>query len=310
MVRNANWWRAGKPYLDGLVFGIFKDPAAMVAQFEAGAQDVAYSPSLADGQRLQASGKYTGVFNAQQGAFFYISANTTKAPMDNKLFRQALQWAIDRERIASTTLHGLVGPGLNLPWPAYSPAYEAPKNQTYTFNLEKAAALVKQAGADGASFDITYNTTGFGDEYANMAQIIQADLAKIGVKTALKGLDGPTFNTQGLQLSYNGLRIAANAGAGAYDASTVFQGGGAFNFQSNFAGFKDPTYADLVMQAGTEPDTAKRKALYSKLNDYVLDQSFTYVLSASPSIIVTAPKVHALQFQQSGPLSYSEAWIQ
>ena len=227
--KNKNYSRTGRPYLDGIVVTIFADTQSQVAQLEASAIDVASSPPLNDVVRLKEDRNYQVILNAQLGQFFYISANTTQPPFDNKLVRQAMNYAIDRKRFADTTLLGLVGDPINIPYPPQSPAYEANKNAMYTFDLNKAQALLTSAGVSGLEFDITYNTGGFGREYASLAQIYQSDLAKIGVKTTLKPLDSPTFNAAGLQLTYKGVRIAAGSGGANADASTLLQGN-AFNY--------------------------------------------------------------------------------
>jgi hypothetical protein len=45
------------------------------------------------------------------------------------------------------------------------------------------------------------------------------------------------------------------------------------------------------------------------LNDYLLDQSFTYAYAYSPTTIVVGPSVHNLQFDGSGALAYVDAWV-
>ncbi|MBV8087310.1 MAG: ABC transporter substrate-binding protein, partial [Chloroflexi bacterium] len=296
MEKNKNYWMTGKPYLDGVQWVILKDAAAMSAQLEAGAVDVIYLPAITDAKRLGDSGKFNAIFNRSIGQYFYLQSNVTKPPFDQKAARQASAWALDRQRISMTVLSGLLGPPVSLPWPASSAASEPAKNNTYTFDLDKAAALFKQAGAASATFDITYSTAGYGQEYASMAQILQSDLDKIGIKTTLKPLDGPTFTAKALALDYVGLRIGANVGAASSEPSTLFQGGNALNYVNNFSGFKDPKYDQLVQAASSEPDATKRKAVYSQLNDYILDQAFCNCFSLYPSIIVTSPRVQSLDF--------------
>ena len=97
----------------------------------------------------------------------------------------------------------------------------------------------------------------------------------------LKPVDGPTFTQSGQQHTYQGLRIGSGAGAGNFEASTMLQSTSAFNYAGNFAGFQDPQYTQLVLSATTEPDAAKRKQVYSQLNDYLLDQSFTFAFPGS-----------------------------
>jgi peptide/nickel transport system substrate-binding protein len=288
---------------------VLRDAQAMATRFESGAQDVIFAPALTDAARLKQNQANQVDVDYQIGSFFYINVNVTNPLFANKLVRQAVNYALDRQRISSTVLLGLVGTPVNLPWPDRSPAFEAAKNTTYTFDLDKAAALLKQAGVSTAETEITYSTSGYASEYASIAQIYQADLAKIGVTTTLKPVDGPTFTQQGLTLTYAGLRIGSGGGAGVADASSLLQGGNAYNYANNFSGFKDDAYAQLVTAASTEPDASKRKQLYAQLNDYLLDQCFTFAFSLYPFIIADGPNVHNLQFDPSGALGYVDAWV-
>ncbi len=309
MARNGNYWSAGRPHVDQLVISILRDAQAMSTQFEAGSQDVMYGPALTDAARLKENPSNQVVVNYQLGSFFYVNVNVTNPLFANKLVRQAMNFALDRERISSTVLQGLIGRPVSLPWPDRSPAFDAARNATYTFDLEKAAALLKQASVSNAETEITYSTSGYASEYASIAQVYQADLAKIGVKTTLKPVDGPTFTQQGLTLTYTGLRIGAGGGAAVVDASSLLQAGNAYNYANNFSGYKDEVYTQLVTAASTEPDTAKRKQLYSQLNDYLLDQCFTFAFSLYPSIVVVGANVHNLLFDPSAGLAYVDAWI-
>ena len=97
--------------------------------------------------------------------------------------RQALEFSLDRQRIADTVWLGVEKP-LTLLWYSTSPAFDAAKNQTYAFNLDKAKALLDQAGVSDLALDFNYASV-FPD-FGRIGQIWQADLEKIGVKLALK----------------------------------------------------------------------------------------------------------------------------
>jgi peptide/nickel transport system substrate-binding protein len=310
LARSPNYWQSGRPLLDGIQISILKDAQSMVTQLEAGALDAVYAPPLNDTVRLRQNPSYVAIVNPQLGQFFYVNQNVTLPLFQDRQLRQAMNYALNRQRISQTVLQKLCGDPICLPWPQQSPAYEPEKNSTYTFDLTKAAALLKQAGVSGASLDISYSTSGYAQEFASMAQIYQADLQSLGIQVTLKPMDGPTFTQSGQQHTYQGLRIGTGAGAGNFEASTMLQSTSAFNYAGNFAGFKDDRYSQLVLSATTEPDAAKRAQVYSQLNDYLLDQSFTFAFSWYPATAIVSSKVHALEFAGSAALSYANAWLQ
>jgi len=53
LTKNTNYWQSGKPYLDGIVMSVIKDPQAMTTRFEGGTLDVAYNMSVTDFLRLK-----------------------------------------------------------------------------------------------------------------------------------------------------------------------------------------------------------------------------------------------------------------
>jgi peptide/nickel transport system substrate-binding protein len=304
--RNKNYWKSGRPFLDGLDVTIFRDPQAMVAQLEAGALDLADSPPLRDAARLKQDPKYSALLDPARGWFFYVVANTTFPPLDNKQVRQALNYAIDRQRFTDSVLLGLAGKPQDLPWSDQSPAYEAAKNSLYSFDLAKAKSLLDASGVSDPELSITYTLS---NEAASFAQIYQADLAKLGVKTNLAQVETTTYNDQVAKLSYKGVIFSLGSQAHLYEAATGIAGTRSFNPDNGSSGFKDPQYAEFITSAATEPDAAKRKQIYSTFNDYVLDQAFTMPVSQSAVAALTSARVHALKLDMIPRYVLRDTWM-
>src|SRR5581483_1302567 len=265
--------QSGRPYIDQIVVHIGHDPQAMISQLEAGAIDLADAPPVVDGVRLGKDPNYQFIASTKNGQFFYIGVNSTRPPFDNKAVRQAIQYAIDRKRWTDTILQGVVGPPQDLPWSPQSPAAEPAKNNVYSFDLDKAKSLLASAGVSGFETDINIGQQN-GTEYTLLAQVLQADQAKIGVKLNIKQVDQPTFMGIMRQRSYNGLAIYANNFGANAEASYLFTSGTAFDIANNYSGFHSEKWSSLVNSAATEPDAAKRKTLYSQINDLILDEAF------------------------------------
>ena len=74
------------------------------------------------------------------------------------------------------------------------------------------------------------------------------------------------------------------------------------------AGFKDDQYSQLVAGAASEPDAAKRKQIYSQLNDYILDQSFGIPIAPSTSRVITKAAVHGIEFRMNDVMTFANTW--
>jgi peptide/nickel transport system substrate-binding protein len=303
--KNKNYWQSGKPYLDEIVVNVRKDAQSMVADLESGAADLVYNLTLQDFLRLKSDPKYQAQLLAPAAGMYQMQPNVTFKPLDDKRVRQALNYAIDRKRIADTVLLGLVGTQ-DLPWPASSPAYEAAKNNVYAFDLDKAKSLLGQAGISSLELEFVYAPTL--PEYGTIAQIYQSDLAKIGVTLNVKSMDIAALFDVIHNQKYNGLYTLNDSWA-AMEPISMLSAGASLNPKINNAGFKDDQYTRLAATTAAEPDPAKRKQLYSQLNDYILDQSFGMPIASTTSRVVSKASVHGLEFRLNDVMWLGNTWI-
>lgn len=311
IVKNPNYWESGHPYLDGVNVSIYKDAQAMVAALEAGALDVADLVPIPDADRLRNDTRFKLYQTHDIGQYFYAAVNCGLAPTNNKQLRQAINYAIDRQRFTDTVMKGFTGEPRALPWAKSSPAFDAEKNKAYAYDLDKAKSLLAQSGLSNVEFDISWALAGYAAEYEQLATIIQGDLAKIGIKTNLKPTDPPTFTQQGLGNNppFNGMRLSAGAFTQLSEAGSEFALSRTYGYASNASGFYDDQWTQLASGVATEPDAAKRKQLYGQINDYLLDQSFTMAITPYPDIVATRPNVMDLKYFLSTATNDRNIWL-
>jgi peptide/nickel transport system substrate-binding protein len=304
--KNPNYWQSGKPYLDGIEIKIFSDPQSMVAQLEGGGIDLAILPLLRDAIRLAKDPKYQVVYNQNSGSVNLLLAQSKQAagPTANKLFRQALNYAMDRKRWTDTILLG-VGTPKSLPVVATSPAYDAAKDQAYAFDLDKAKSLLQQSGITDAKVDILYSTAA--PDYANAAQICQADLAKIGVTMTLKPTEPVAFIDQLFNSKFPGL--AANASLFGQLHPAFFWGNAYYSPNANWAGFKTDEYSQLADGLLKETDPVKQKQVYSQWTDYILDQSWALPWSNTVPRAAMTARVQSMSYNMTEFLMPNNAWL-
>jgi peptide/nickel transport system substrate-binding protein len=276
--KNANYWKSGTPKLDEQDFHVFSDPQAMVAQLEASAIDGVIAAPLRDLARLKDDPNYRYFPNQAAGTYTLMVANTTQPPLDRKEARQAINYALNRKRVADSVYLGLYGAPKVLPWTPQNPAYDAARNGAYSYDLEKAKSLLQQAGVTGAQFDMIMPAGSA--EYASVAQIVQSDLATLGIQLGIKPLETAAFNQAGLSkqgfgLIQDGSLFAQLLPSAITVLSTFYQP------TAPKTGLVSDQYTQLVNQLGVELDPAKQKALYDQLNDFLIDQSHIMPLVAT-----------------------------
>jgi peptide/nickel transport system substrate-binding protein len=311
MAKNKNYWRSGAPLLDGIKTTIFRDAQAAMVQLEAGAIDELDAPNLIDLVRLAGDPKYQALVVAASGQFVQLVCNVTTPPTDNKQFRQAINYAIDRKRFVDTAFKGLITDFQDLPYPPGTPAYDAAKMKVYSFDLEKAKSLLHGSGVSGSEIDITYSNTQFGDINQTLAQIMQSDLSSIGIKTNLKPVEFATQFDVASRRAYQGLLLSVGAGANAVEATSLLTRSRFFSPdpKTSFTGFSSDSYQNLISAASVEPDAARRKSLYGQIEDILLDECASITVSLYPQTAITRANVHGLAYDARPGLTFPSAWL-
>jgi peptide/nickel transport system substrate-binding protein len=303
VVKNKNYWQSGRPYLDEIYTTILRDPQSMVVSLEAGTLDLVLNPPLNDFIRLQKAGQYQTLSNALSGSYYALVPNTTVVPLDNKQVRQALNYAIDRQRILDQVLQG-VGRTEDLPWAPSSPAYEPDKNTHYAFDLDKAKSLLAAAGASSVKLDLMYSTAVAA--LGTIAQIIQSDLARIGVTLNLAPTEPAAASAAQREHRF---QLILGGGQKAELHPSKIVAGPFWDPSINIMGVKDDTYTQLVAAISSEVDPVKRKQVYSSFNDYVLDQSYNMPIASLVQLVAMSPKVHGPRFNMNEWLLFTDTWL-
>ncbi len=307
LAKNANYWQSGRPYLDGIVMSVITDPQAMTTQLEGGALDIANIP-VTDYIRLRDDPKYQP-YPFTAGNFSCLGMNCQVAPWDNKKARQALLYAIDRVRWATTLQKGLEFPS-TLPWPKTSPAYDDAKANAYQFDLDKAKTMLQAAGVSGSiAGDVIMQNSNA--ELSAFGQVLQSDFAKLGITLTLKPQDTASYLEIVNNWKYQGFWLGGGSFA-QLDPGTSFIKSRALSVTGNSSAFTTPANAravELVGRATTEPDTAKRKQIYSDLNDMLLDEVYIIVMSPTTDRRMATQKVRNITPTLHSAQRWWEAWL-
>ena len=183
--RNADYYRPDAPYLDKIVFEVGQDPTVALLRLQRGEVDVLGDP-IPSAQFVEVVNDPANKDLIVEGGLLhtgYVTMNVTQPPFDSKLVRQAVNMAINKDRILRIVNNR--GVAANQPLPPAMPAYDT-DYKGYAFDPAKAKALLAEAGhADGFATELYVMNT---DPNPRIAQAIQQDLAEIGVKAEVKSL--------------------------------------------------------------------------------------------------------------------------
>ncbi|PLR34016.1 ABC transporter substrate-binding protein [Chimaeribacter californicus] len=179
-----HYWE-GKPKLDRLVFTITPDAAVRYAKLEKNECQVMPFPNPADLPRMRKNPDLTLMEKPGLNIGF-LAFNVKKPPLDNLKVRQALALAVNKPAIMEAVFNGTGQPAKNLLPPGVWSANTAV--QDYPYDPAQAKKLLAEAGlGQGFAIDLwampvqrPYNPNA-----RRMAEMIQADWAKIGVKATI-----------------------------------------------------------------------------------------------------------------------------
>ena len=181
---NVNYFR-GKQPIDRLVFSITPDQATREARLEAGECDVIPYPNPANVEKLK-SNPNLQVLEQEGLNVGYLAMNVKKPPFDNVKVRQAINMAIDKEAILAAVYQG-AGKAAKNPIPPTIWSYDD-SIEAYPYDVEKAKALLAEAGVSDLQTDLWYMPVQrpYNPDAKRMAELMQADLAKVGITAELK----------------------------------------------------------------------------------------------------------------------------
>lgn len=283
--RYEHYFRPGLPYLDRLVFKIIKDPATAALGLERGEIDyLPFAPvRVRDIARLEKNPaiKVTRKGYEALGPTNYLEFNHRVPPLNDKRVRQAIAYAIDRDFIVKALQVGL-SKRLDGPFHHSSPFFDESALKKYSLDLDKANALLDEAGhkrgPDGTRFSLTLDWLPdvHPDSQGTVAQYLRSQLKKVGIEIQLR--QSPDFPSWSRRVSNWEHELTMNAiwnypdpvigTHRAYLCSNQKKG----VIWSNTEGYCNQRVDELLQMASTEVNFEKRKALYSEFQKIVTDE--------------------------------------
>ena len=266
-------WK-GRPKADNLVYSITKDATARFAKLKTGECHVMAFPKPAD---LEAMRKDPALEVQQKEGLNvgYIAFNTEKKPFDNKLVRQALNMATNKEEILKAVYQGN-GQVAKNPIPPILWSYNN-NVKDYAFDVAKAKALLAQAGyPNGFEVDLWYLpvTRPYNPDGKRMAEMIQADWEKVGVKAKLLTYEWAEYRKRSKTGEQTVMMFGWSGDNGDPDNFFVpLLGCDAVKGGGNVARWCNKEFNDIIQKAAQTPKQADRAKLYEQAQLIVKEEA-------------------------------------
>jgi len=199
--RNPNYWAIDEygnqlPYVDAVKFRFIKDLDAQLLEFKNGKLDESYrlpnaifKTIIDDNKSLTPEWSQFQLQRVPTLATQYYGFLVTSELFKNEKLRQAINYAVDREKIIKYVLNGQGYAGATHGFvPPSMPDYNTEAIKGFTFDLEKAKKLLEEAGYPGGKGlpEITLQINSGGDRNIQIAEAIQNMLKEVGINMKLQ----------------------------------------------------------------------------------------------------------------------------
>lgn len=268
-----DYWQADLPKLDKIIFRSIPDNAARLNSLLAGEIDLADGINPSDGAQIEGNADLQ-LFERPSMNVGYLGLTVTREPFDNKLVRQAMNHAIDKQSIIDAFFEGRADIAVN-PIPSSISGYND-EIEGYDYNPEKAKALLEEAGyGDGFEMELWAMPVPrpYMPDGQKVAEVMQKNLEDIGVTATIVSHEWATY-----------LDLAEKGEADAFMLGWTGDNGDPDNFiyalldednigSNNYTYFKNDEMHKLLIEAQTEIDEEKRIELYKKAQEIIHDEA-------------------------------------
>ena len=297
---------AGKPAVDGLIYAITPDANVRLQKLRRNECQIALSPKPLD---VDAATKDPALKVAQTPAFMtaFVAINSQHPPLDKPEVRQAINLAFDRDTYLKAVFENSAQAANGI-YPATTWGY-AKQLPGYAHDPQKARDLLAKAGLkDGFSTTIWTRPTGsvLNPNPSLGAQLLQADLAKVGIKADIRVLEWGELIRRAKAGEHDLLFMGWAGDNGDPDNFLTPQFScAAVKSGTNFARYCDKTLDSLISEGKTLSDQDKRSVLYQKAQGLIQQQAVWLPLAHPTAYALTRKDVQGYQVSPFGRQDFS-----
>lgn len=315
--RNPHYWQMGEdgkplPYLDEVRFPVIPDDATRILKLQAGEVDGAELIPYARVAELKGDANLAmELYPSTKVTFITVNVRPTLKNGDKNVLadpkvRQALNYAIDKNALAQIVTFGIGTPAVSF----MSSATPLVDNHgpIYAYDVEKAKALLKEAGIAEGTEVSSIGLAGSADETAILSTIQQMWSA-VGVKLNIEQLDNATRTARYRDGDFQ-MRVSLWTDDIA-DPSEITSYFAYFpNIEALHSGWQDKSVDDLFMQSQQEMDKEKRTAMYKTIQEKYVDSAPIMFLYESPYPVALRKEVKGFNQIPLGNNIFSGAYVE
>ncbi len=299
LVKNPDYWRKGRPYMDGIEFTVVTTPSTAILSFVAGRFDMTFPWEVTpqDIRTIKREAPAAICETTAENLNINLLVNRTAPPFDNAELRRALVLAIDRKAFIETTqgtaviggtlqpppdgVWGLPAETLAVVVPGYGPEIE--QNRT-----DARAIMVKQGFGPDRRLKLKVSTRGL-PLYRDPAAVLVNQLKEIYIDAELELVETSLWFAR---LGRKEYALGVNAtGNGIDEPDQTFYENFACKSARNYTGYCNLEIEKLFDVQSVEPDLEKRRQLVGEIDVRLLADGARPPIMWSRAATCTHPQV-------------------
>lgn len=297
----------GRPTLSRLVLRILPDPTSQIAELKAGNVDLALNTPIDQYRQLDADSLLRGI-TRESRQYSFVVWNSKRAHLGDARVRRALTMALNRAEMIAVARAGQGVPAVS-PVGGYHWAFDSTL-KAVPYNPDSARALLAQAGVADGSLAVELKVPVQSSAMRTMAQLIQSDLGKVGVRVTLRPIEynvmvadltDPKRNFDAALMGWeNDIRLNFRDMFHSAVISDPFQ----------FASYRNPAIDSIIDQASSEPDRNRARPLWLRFQTIMRDEQPWTVLFHFPDLYISRERLQGVEMDVRGALvSLPDWWV-
>jgi peptide/nickel transport system substrate-binding protein len=296
-VRNAHYWRSGRPYVDAVNLVSIAEDSTRVQSLIGGSEDLVDNITGAD-VKLLAAQPGVQTLQIKAGGWVDLAAWGDTKPFDDPNVVTALKYAADRDKIMSLVAPNAYLTGPDIPVPPSDPFFPSGL-KAFGYDPDHAKHLVQQAGyKDGLNLTL-YAYEG---DKLDAALAFKQSAQPAGINIKVVTWPHATYWTQvWLKKPFVGDSWAR------LHTSVILQS--AFGAQPNEFHWKDDQFNGLLTSAVATTDATKQKTLYGDALSMINEKTAGIIPGWEPQLYGASTKLHGVELANGGQVFLDGAYF-
>lgn len=292
---------AGNVQIADLEFAVIPDSTASISALRSQRTVLAAGLATSDLVEFSRNPMFGIAFGG--GNIHPFCVNVNMPPFDKKVVRQALGYAVDRQRIIDQVFDGS-GVPTALFWSPSAPGYTKALAEHYSYDPSRAKAMIEAAGAKGAKFPIIIPAI---PANRSIFEIVQNNLREVGLDATANVLDVTEYDKRQIAGDLGPAFILIHSQVG-FASPTLLSSLPSLR-QGNPSHFWTDEYVKLrnAMTAATSPERLGQTT--EALSQYMIDQAFCLPVVQAAMPVVIAKRLQGVELGAHGEIQFAGATL-